>query len=164
MFDNKKQFEMFGKSFCAAPAPLLWKGLFFIIPLLTLGLFILIARVLFGIYKNKRDGKKLLNKKIKIQLLYLLVIFLSLVTYGLIGLDFNYYLLLFFLISFFVLGAFFLGEHFKLVKIRRELWIGVTAAAIFFALWFVVCFISSIRESKHIGNEPNMSCLNRAIL
>jgi len=149
--------------YCATPAPLLWKGLFFFIPLLTFVLIALAARILMGIYKNKKEKKKIFDKKIKTNLLYFSVVFLSLITYGIVGLDFNFYILLFFLIPLFILGAFFLGEHFKLLKIRRELWIGVTAIALLFALFFVVCFVSSIRESKHVQNDPNMTCLNRII-
>jgi len=159
----KKKSTIKNNFFCAAPAPLLWKGLFFLIPLLSFVLIILAARILIGAYGNKKAKKKIFDKKIKITLLYFSVIFLSLITYGIVGLDFNFYLLLFFLISLFILGAFFLGEHFKLLKIRRELWIGATAIALLFALFFVVCFVSSIRESKHVQNDPNMTCLNRII-
>lgn len=164
MYSKKDRLHELKRSFCAAPAPLLWKGLFFIIPLLILALLFFAIKILMGILKNKKEGKKVLDEKIKMQLLYISVVFLSLITYGLLGLDFNFYLLLFFFISIYTLGAFSLGEHFKLVVIRRELWIGVTAIAIFFGLFFVVCFFNSIRESKHVGNEPDMVCLNRFVL
>lgn len=159
MVSNKKQFK--DGLFCAAPAPLLWKGMFFFIPMLAVAVIALGIYAIMAMHKNKKSGKKILDKKIKTILIYFSVAFLSLMTYGIIGLDFNFYLLVFFMLSLYVIGAFFVGEHFKLFKVRQSAWIALTAAALIFGVMFIVCFLTYVSERKHVGNEPDMKCLNR---
>lgn len=164
MFQSRKQFSAASKNvFCAAPAPLLWKGLFYFIPFLTLVLIALAGYMIFKMYKNRKKRKKAIDKTVKIILLWFSVVFLSLVAYGLVGLDFNFYLLVFFIISLLVLGAFFLAEHLKLFQVRRSIWIIFTILALLFAAFFIVCFIGDIRDDVEFANGSKVNCLDRSL-
>ena len=161
---GEKQFNSAKKNlFCGLPAPLLWKGLFYFIPLLTAILFILAAHMIIHMYKNKKQGKNAIDKKLKIVALWFTVVFLSLITYGIVGLDFNYYLLVFFIVMVLVLGAFFLGERFRLFRIHRLAWIAAAIAAVTFAALFAICFVSTVRENAAFANGLQTSCLNRIL-
>ncbi len=158
--NSKKSGEIL---FCAAPAPLLWKGLFYFIPLLAIALIGIAIHIAIAAYKKRKAGKKILDKKMKTSLVYFSVIFLSLMTYGIVGLDFNFYLLVFFMLALYVVGAFFAGEYFKLFKVRREFWVAFAAAALIFATFFLVCFVSSVRENEAFKKGTQVDCLNRML-
>lgn len=158
MFNIKKQSNNNMLSgFCVGSTPFLWKSLFFIVPVMTVILIALSLFILFDIYKNK-NKKKVLSKEIKRKLLYLMILTLSLLTYGLVGLSFEFYLLVFFFVCIWILLGFFLGEHFKLIKIGCGAWFMVAAVAMIFALLFGICYLGSVRERIETKEEVKMNC------
>src|SRR6266702_2692160 len=101
-------------SACVGLAPLFWKGMFFIIPFFFVVLAALGIYLVRHVYLNKKAKKKCFDLKTKISLLWFGVDFLSLVVYGIIGLDFTFYLLTLFIISMLILGGFYVGKRFRL--------------------------------------------------
>lgn len=163
MKNIKSQFDNLKGSFCAAPAPFLWNSLFLIIPLLTLFLVGLSFSLLLDVYKNKKKGVSILDKKVKNKFIFLFVVAFSLLTYGLVGLSFNYYLLVYFFICIWILLGFFVGEHLKIFKIKREFWIGMTLVATIFAIAFGVCYMQGVREKIAQTNGVQLNCFNRSL-
>lgn len=163
MFQNKKQFEVLGKGFCAAPAPLLWKGLFLLIPILTLVLIGISFSMARGIYKNRKHRKEIWDKENKKKLLYFSVLSLSLLTYGVVGLNFDFYLLVFFMVSLWILSGFFMGEHLKLFRLRKEWWMLMTVLTLLFATLFAFCYVEEVRGSISNQKSPQASCPSRIL-
>lgn len=159
LLDNKNFQNL--QNFCAAPAPLLWKSLFLIVPLLILILIFLAVSIVWTMIGNKKSRKKIMDKKIKIKLIHFLVVFFSLIAYGIIGLDYSVYPLVFFIIAMLIIGSYYLVEYFKLMKIKREAWIWTTMAGLIFAVLFIVCYSSPIHHNFTAGEDFQGECPSR---
>lgn len=151
----------FEKNFCVTSLPLLLKSLFVIVPILIVALIALAANIVWSMQINKKKRKRILDKGIKVKIINFLVVFFSLMAYGIIGLDYNYYLLVFFIVSLLLLGAYFILEHLKLVKIKKDIWIWTTVVTVLFAILFVYCQFEGGSYSKSGGLQS--SCPSRLI-
>ncbi|EKE25634.1 MAG: hypothetical protein ACD_5C00090G0003 [uncultured bacterium] len=149
--------------FCVGPAPFLWKSLFLIVPIMTAISIALSLFILVGIYKNKNSKKKIWDNDIKKKFLYLTVLALSLLTYGLVGLSFEFYLLVFFFICIWILLGFFVGEYLKLMKIKCGTWFLVAAIAMIFALLFGICYLGGIKGRIETKKEVRASCHDSSV-
>lgn len=158
MINTNKQLNNMLGGFCVGPTPILWKSLFFIIPIMTAVLIALSLFILVEIYRNKNKKGKILTKDLKKQFLYLIVLALSLLTYGLVGLSFEFYLLVFFFICVWILFGFFIGEHWKLIKVGCSAWFAVAAVAMVFALLFGICYLGSVKERIETRREVRLTC------
>ena len=148
---------------CVGSAPLLWKGMFFLIPLLAVVLLVLGFHMAMRIYLNKKKHRRIFDTTVKIYTLWFLVVLLSLMTYGVVGLDFNFYLLVLFVITLLMLGAFYVGERLSLFRVHHSRWIALTILALIFATFFVICFVRTILESSSSADGRQTSCVNRLV-
>jgi hypothetical protein len=148
---------------CIGSAPLLWKGMFLFVPLLVGVLFFLGFRIVLAMYLNKKKNSKLIDKVSKIRIIWFLVVFLSLVTYGIVGLDFNFYLLVFFVTTLLIIGAFYCGEYFRLFKVHHSRWILMTILSLIFATFFVIYFVKTIRSNNMPLDSEQSNCINRLL-
>lgn len=151
---------------CIGTAPLLWKSMFFLIPLLAVVFAVLVVSIIIHLRLNKKKRKALLDSTLKIRIIWFLVVLLSLLTYGIIGLDFNFYLLVLLVISLLVLAAFYTGEKLRLFRVHYSRWIVFIILAVVFAAFFLICSIKTIRENRqNVLSEDGKqtSCINRSI-
>ena len=146
---------------CFGPGPLLWKGLFYFIPILTVVLFYLALRISVRICSNKKRSRKIIDKFVKIHSLWFGVVFLSLISYGIIGLDYNYYLLEFFIVTLLTLGGFYIGERHRLFKISHAVWIASLMASLLFALIFSISFVSAVGAYEINNDKVQSQCSQR---
>lgn len=153
MFSDAENYFNPKSYWCIAPTPLLLKSLYFIIPLLVIVLVFLGVKIIRMVYLKDKSRKTSFDKKIKEKSVYFLVVFLSLFSYGIIGLDQNFYLLVFFIISLLFIGGFFFLEYFNIAKVEKEKWIWATALAVAFAGLFVYCQIMETVEYRKMKNS-----------
>lgn len=151
------------KVFCLGPAPLLWKGLFLLVPLLVLVFLVLVFYICIRVWRNRKKKQQIIDCRLKIYLLWLAIVFLSLIAYGIIGPDFQLYTLVFFIFFFLVLIGFYLGERWKLYMIRDSRWIIVTALIVIFGIFFLINWVERVGQAK-MGNSATQSlCKNGQI-
>jgi hypothetical protein len=138
--------------------PILWKAVFLLVPSLVIigiGLFVLMAIcVWYGLKKRQR----IFNARMKAYLLWSLLVFVSLMVYGAIGLNLELYLVEYVVVAVLSLVALFVAERKAWFFVSNKIWWIVFSLAVVFVLMFSYRWGIGVFNGKRNLNDPSVQC------
>ncbi|HEX8974129.1 MAG TPA: hypothetical protein VF817_01410 [Patescibacteria group bacterium] len=124
-------------------------------------LLVMAAYALVRVRRNKSEGKKIWDNRLKAYVVWMIFAAISLLSYGIIGLDFDLYLGEFLIMVLLVLAAFYAGLKFRIFAVWRSLWIGFSVAAVIFAILFSIRLVDFFHMNAAYANDGSIICSAR---